>query len=103
MAFKVTGLDEITKGECRQRRESAAGLPVDRSAEDTGNDGLGGYDVSVAYRVLTQSIWKRKDTLLLSLISGHKSTMKYLFCYLAILFNFAMSPSGNNEQKKKNV
>ena len=42
MVFKATGLDEITKGECRQRREPAARLPVDLSAEDTGSEGLGG-------------------------------------------------------------
>ena len=42
MVFKVTGPGEITKGECRQRREPAARLPVDPSAEDMGSEGLGG-------------------------------------------------------------
>ena len=42
MVFKATGPGEITKGECRQRREPVARLPVDPSAEDMGSEGFGG-------------------------------------------------------------
>jgi len=37
---------------------------------------------------LTQSIRKSQGTLVLSTLAGHKSTTKYLFGYLEILFFF---------------
>lgn len=91
MVFKATRLGEITKGECVDREENKGLGP--QGAGEWEARGIMGW-VAVGYLACRSSdpeCMKTQDTLVLSTLAGHKSTTKYIFGYLEILFFFLSS------------